>query len=267
MKKNHKLALYIAYFLARFNKDAYKILKCGNQSQTHIIIGEILDVKDSTIRNMVDEFDPLFSHRKGRCNRPMSPSRMKVVEILENFSFDQICALVKDIIKSNGESLNSEEISNVIHDNEGNADGLKKMYTSRGITGAKAEEIFKNHFLQIIPTFNGELIDTTLDGIGYDFKNSLESIYVEVKGSANDQKGILLTDKEWEAAKRLGDSYYLVLIYLINENPTYLILKNPLNSLTPKLSIQRTITMNWKVSHIQMHKLIEDPKELIIDII
>lgn len=266
MDKNHKLTLYISYFLSRFNEEAYNILNYGNQGKTHIMIGSILGVNPHTVKNMRDEFDPLFGFRAGWYQRPMSPSRIQVVEMLENFSFDQVHALVNDILVSKGDSLNAEEISDIFQVNEGNPNELQRVYTSRGITGARAEEIFKINFLQIIPSFSGELINTTMDGIGYDFKNSLESIYIEVKGSANDQKGILLTDKEWEAAKRLGEKYYLVLIYLINEKPTFLMLNNPAKCLSPKLTVQRTITLSWNVSHGQMHELIDNSGELLIDL-
>jgi hypothetical protein len=266
MEKNHKLALYVGYFLARFNEEAYKILNYGNQGKTHIMIGNMLGVKPNTVKNMRDEFDPLFEFRAGWYQRPMSTSRIQVVEMLENFSFDKVHALVNDILISNGASLNSLEISSIVKDDQDNSEVFERIFTSRGVTGSKAESIFRNNFIQILPEFNGELIDTTLDGIGYDFKNSLGTIYIEVKGSANDQKGILLTDKEWEAAKRLGDRYYLVMIYLINEKPTSLVVKNPVKSLSPQLSIQKTITMNWNVSHRQMHELIVDPMELIIDL-
>lgn len=266
MDKNNKLALYTGYFLAKFNKDAYNILNYGNQRLTHVKIGKILNVNPHTIKNMRDEFDPLFQHRAGWYQRPMSPSRLQVVEILKDFSFDQVYSLVDDILISNGESLNAEEISNIVQDEEDVSDGSQRIYTSRGITGAKAEEFFKNYFLQIIPNFKGDLIDTTLDGVGYDFKNSLDTIYVEVKGSADNQKNVLLTDKEWEVSKKLGDRYYLVLIYLIDEKPTFILLNNPANTLSPTLSVQRTITMNWNVSHRQMDELIDDAKQLIIDV-
>jgi hypothetical protein len=263
--KNHKLALYISYFLSRFNEKAYNILDYGNQGKTHIMIGNILGVNPHTVKNMRDEFDPLFGFRAGWYQRPMSPSRIQVVEMLENFSFDQVHNLVNDILVNKGDSYNAEEICKIVQVNESNPGELQRIYTSRGITGAKAEKIFKAHFLQIMPSFSGELIDTTLDGVGYDFKNSLESIYIEVKGSANDQKGILLTDKEWESAKKIGVNYYLVLIYLINKKPTFLLLNNPANILSPQLSIQRTITMNWNVSHIQMHALVNNSEKLEID--
>lgn len=265
MDKNHKLALYIGYFLAKFNKKAYSSLKLGNQANTHIKIGEILKVKSNTVMNMRDEFDPLFDHRAGWYQRPMSPSRIQVVELLKDYSFSQIYALVNDILMSKGESSNALEISNAVNDDENTSDEFKRTFTSRSITGAKAESFFRNHFMQIFPSFSGDLIDTTLEGVGYDFKNSHETLYIEVKGSTSDKKELLLTDKEWEAAKRYGDHYHLVLIYLINDNPTFLLVSNPADYLLPNLSIQRTITLNWHISHAQMHKLKNSSQKLIID--
>lgn len=265
MEKKNKLALYIGYFLARFNEDAYTILNFGTQNITHNKIGEILNVNPHTIKNMRDQFDPLFGFRAGWYQRPLSPSRLQVVEMFESFNFNQVYTIVNDILSSFGESINAEEISSIVMEDKDIYEGIDRTFTSRGITGSKAERFFRSHFMQILPEFKGELIDTTLDGVGYDFKNSLETIYVEVKGSISNQKNILLTDKEWEAAKKFGDCYYLVLIYLINDIPNFILVNNPADCLSPNLFIQKTITMNWNVPHVQMQKLANDSNKLIID--
>jgi len=48
MENNHKLTLFIAYYLSRFNEFAYVNLGLGNQIETHIKIGETLNVSPHT---------------------------------------------------------------------------------------------------------------------------------------------------------------------------------------------------------------------------
>lgn len=262
MEKNNKLALYVAYFLARFNDKAYEILNFGNQGVVHKRIGEILNVNPHTVKNMRDEFDPLFGHRAGWYQRPLSPSREVIVNMLMNYTFDQVHSIVKEILDNglSGESVTdlTEVVANEDDTNE------DVSFGSRAITGKKAEELFKENYLTILPSFKGELIDTTLEGTGYDFKNSLESIFVEVKGSATDQKGLLLTEKEWELAKKLKDQFYIILIYSIFNDPEYVVIQNPVEVLNPKVSIKRTITINWNVKNSEVNDIAgSDSKKLI----
>jgi len=51
MENNHKLALYVSYYLSRFDKIAYERLGFGKQQLTHKRIGEILGVNPHTIQN------------------------------------------------------------------------------------------------------------------------------------------------------------------------------------------------------------------------
>lgn len=261
MEKNNKLALYVAYFLARFNYQAYEILNFGNQGAAHKSIGEILDVNPHTVKNMRDEFDPLFGHRAGWYQRPLSPSREAIVNMMMNYNFDQVHSIVKEILvnRLEGESVNdlTQAVANEDETNE------NASFGSRAITGKMAEELFKENYRTILPSFEGELIDTTLEGTGYDFKNSLESIFIEVKGSASDQKGLIFTEKEWELAKKLKDQFYLVLIYSISSDPEYVVIKNPAEVLNPKVLIKRTITINRNVQNSEINVIAgSDSKKL-----
>src|SRR5690606_6718731 len=101
--------------------------------------------------------------------------------------------------------------------------------------------LFRNNFMKIIPEFEGLLIETTNDGCGYDFKNSVETMFIEVKGSNSEQLGILLTSKEWEVAEKLGNRYYIVIIYSIDDTPSCIVLNNPSKKLNPELTTMKSI--------------------------
>ncbi len=63
MEANHKLGLFVSYYLSRFDEEASKYLAYGNQLETHTRIGELLYINPHTVKNWRDEFDPLFEHR------------------------------------------------------------------------------------------------------------------------------------------------------------------------------------------------------------
>ena len=65
MENNHKLGLYVSYYLSRFDKEAYQNLGYGKQVPTHKKIGELLEINFHTIRNWRDQFDPLHGHKLG----------------------------------------------------------------------------------------------------------------------------------------------------------------------------------------------------------
>src|SRR5260221_11191835 len=100
MENNHKLGLYVSYYLSRFDKEAYSNLGLGNQEETHNKIGQLLSIKPHTVKNWRDEFDPLFGHRAGWYQRPMNPSRIRVVQALDDLNEAQIRGIVNDILSS-----------------------------------------------------------------------------------------------------------------------------------------------------------------------
>jgi hypothetical protein len=145
MENNHKLGLYVSYYLARFDSEAYQKLGFGNQIETHTKIGDLLSVNPHTVKNWRDEFDPIFGHRAGWYQRPMSPSRVKVVQALENLEEPQIRAIIKDILygKLKNEPEESELLLNIVSDDK---EYSSKKFILRAPTGRAAEEFFINHF-------------------------------------------------------------------------------------------------------------------------
>lgn len=186
-----------------------------------------MNVKSQTIKNMRDEFDPIHPNsRVGWYQRELRPSRLQTLDKYENLSEEALTEVVKDILNKydKSEEIN-ESLVQYIDNIESNNEKYTKnrQYTTRGITGRKAEEIFKKMFEdRLIEDFEGNLIDTREDGCGYDFKIWNNPQYVfEVKGSIEEYTGIMFTDKEWHVAKALGEKYILVIVSnLCNEEPT-----------------------------------------------
>lgn len=251
MENNHKLGLYVSYYLARFDKKAYEKLGFGNQVETHRRIGELLSVNPHSVQNWRDEFDPLFGHRAGWYQRPMIPSRVQVVQALEELDEPQILEIVRDILSSEKKD-EFEELLKVVTTNDQKKGNSK--YILRGPTGKAAEEFFIKYFKEYKKPVSGKLIDCRDLGVGYDFRIDRENLncYVEVKGLSEYSGGVLFTNKEWYTAKKEGAKYFLCVISNLNEKPNIVFINNPANKLKPMKNIFTSIQINWSVSQTQL---------------
>jgi len=254
MEVNHKLGLYVSYYLARFDKEAYLNLGYGNQEETHIKIGRLISIKPSTVKNWRDEFDPLFEHRAGWYQRPMGPSRIRVVLALQNLDESQIREIVLDILsgKIQNDKEEFEQLLNIVA-----TDDNKKrtpIFILRTPTGKAAEEFFIKHFSKNKKPTEGNLIDCRDMGVGYDFRIETEEkkCFVEVKGLSDISGGVLFTSKEWSLAKSEGDNYFLCVISNLNEQPKLMFIQNPAKLLNPKRNIFTSIQVSWSVTKNQL---------------
>src|ERR1041385_6289377 len=116
MKSNHKLALYVAYYLSRFDKEAVTNLGFSTFNEAINEISITPDVKRNTLKNWRDEFDPIHPHREGWHQRPMIASRVKVVQALENLDEPEIREIVNDILRQRDfeDSDNAIDLLNLV---------------------------------------------------------------------------------------------------------------------------------------------------------
>ncbi len=250
-EKNNFLGLYVSYYLARFNENAYAKLGYGNQRDTHKEIGKILDVKPATIKNWRDEFDPLFGHRAGWYQRPMSKSRLAVANALAELDESSIFELVKDILLNGHHIVNPEmaQLENIVSSSE-IAMRENAVYVPRSITGTDAEEYFLTQFHAGNTDFEGKIEDCRSLGCGYDFKITFNTTtkYIEVKGRSGAEGGLLFTNKEWDVAKDKGDDFYLCLVSEVARTPKVQILQNPASFFEAEKYVYTTIQVSWTVS-------------------
>lgn len=257
MEPNHKLALYVSYYLSRFNAQGLKNLGYASWNEAYDEIGKKLKVKKLSIRNWRDEFDPLFGHRAGWYQRPMSPSRLRVVQALEDLDEQTIRALVEDILTDSFQNKEEEkeQLLNIIVNDDKRKE--ESNFTVRGPTGRLAEEYFINYFKKAKIPVNGDLIDCRDLGVGYDFRieNENNNIYVEVKGLSDSTGGILLTNKEWTVARKEEHNYFLCIISNLDEKAEIIFIQNPAQKLNPKKNIYTTIQISWGVTQNQLAEL------------
>jgi hypothetical protein len=256
MDSNHKLGLYVSYYLARFDKAAYENLGFGNQLETHDKIGELLSINPHTIKNWRDEFDPLFGHRLGWYQRPLTLSRVQVAQALDELDETQIFEIVKDILfKVSGDAEDLEQLTDIVKTDDQKR--KKSKYILRCPTGKAAEKFFIDYFIENQKPIAGKLMDCRDLGVGYDFKieGKNGSCFVEVKGVSQYSGEVLFTGKEWIVAQREGVNYFLCVVSNLNTEPNILFIQNPADKLKPKKNIYTSIQICWNVSQNQLSEL------------
>lgn len=256
MKENHSLALIVAYYLSKFDKLAYEKLGFTTSTKTHAEVGRKLGVNPNSVKNMRDEFDPWHDNpRAGWYQRPLRPSRAKLVESFQDLSEEELRYIVLEIL-TNSEFVLSDDFSDIVTpiSRRGKKRKGKSVFIVRGPTGRKAEEHFMAyHAANGLPE-PGELRDTRDHGCGYDFAiiTTGGELQVEVKGMDGDSGGITFTKKEWETARSNGDNYYLMIVRNVSAEPEFQLIQNPYDVLSPKKSVFTTVQVRWNVTESEL---------------
>ncbi|WP_029271669.1 DUF3883 domain-containing protein [Flavobacterium sp. KJJ] len=255
MDRERKLAHIVAYYFSRFDKEALENLGYKSDKEAWNKIGVALNVKYNYIKFRRDEFDVVHPHRLGWHKRPMSLSIIRTLDAFENFDEVTLRLLVQDIINNAHNpnfDLEMEVLSSVLPSDSEKKKRKVGAYTTRGITGKKAEDEFvwqlttkKIQFPEDV-----EIKNVTNEGCGYDFKliGKTTKYYVEVKGMSSVSGGISFTNKEWETARKKGDKYYVAIVTNIENEPQIRLIKNPAEQINPIRNIFSIIQINWSVS-------------------
>lgn len=222
--------------IAKYDRKGLENLGYKNFSKAFEDIANKLNSNRNTINNRRDDFDPLFEYRAGWHQRELSPRKLAIVDNFNHLSEIAFTEIVRDIL-----SIKDYKILDFLKE-----ESEDYTYSIRGITGKKAEEIFSTWFSNMYPNMN--LVDTRDAGCGYDFfVEETEEAY-EIKGLSGDYGGILLTDKEWSIANKLGSKYHLVLIKNCFSEHELIIYTNPATIFSPTKNITTTININWSIS-------------------
>jgi len=252
MTDGSRLALVVAFYLSKFDAIALDRLGYATFKEAFADVGQQLGVKPQSVKNKRDDFDPIFSNaRAGWHQRELGPSRLKTLHLLDDLSFDAITGFVKDLIRDPA-YRESPEVMDVL-------DALKRegrrsrRFIPRGATGRMAEELFVEWFEKGKTPFRGTIEDRREEGCGYDFliKDEDAQLFVEVKGVADREGGVLFTDKEWQMAKD-NDGYNLALFVNLRETPELRVFRNPCLVLAPRRTVNLSVRIGWQVSAKQL---------------
>ena len=248
MKRNHVIGMVCGYYLSRFDEHGYKRWGFASKKETHRELGELLGVRAESIKNWRDEFDPFHDNlRQGWHNREMIPSRRRVLEALEDLSEADMFTILRGAVKF-PEGEIAEMLINSVSEKDTDING--KAFSSRGVTGKKAEVLFMEHHKKHDKPVSGELVDRRDEGCGYDFEvyNRRESAAIEVKGLSGFVGGILFTEKEWSTAQNMCDNYYLVIVRNVIVQPEFSFVQNPAAYLQPHQRVYTTLHFSFSVS-------------------
>jgi len=253
MNESAEKALIVAYFLSREGKYAYDYLGYGTKVATHRAIADRLDQKPATIKNMRDEFDSVTeSHRVGWHQRPLRPSRHRVVEQYTGVSRQALTLLVGRLLERELPevelSISSDFLAGDTRDDLTKGDEPETL--TRAETGRAAEEAFIAYHRATGLPLAGTLVDCREKIVGYDFRIDARdrSVFIEVKGLAAASGSISMTPNEWLTARAYGDRYFLALVTNAHDRPEVRLCADPGRKLTPKLRLTKVVQEQWTFS-------------------
>ncbi|WP_375164558.1 DUF3427 domain-containing protein [Domibacillus sp.] len=242
----YKVSLIIALYLARFEGEVSPLLLLSN-------IEEAFDQNESKFGMDYEKLGYYIqSYRSYLENRDQpiawTQSQVAVMEQYGSMSEAALGSIVQELLEKE-----SDLYINPLIERQ-HVEETPALYTTRGITGKKAEELFQQFYQDgRIIDLDVSLKNTTMEGTGYDFKMSGESGYVfEVKGLRERNGNIMFTDKEWTTAKELRERYFLVVIRNVDGEPEPKVIADPFGKLKPKRAIYETLAVNWHVDGAQL---------------
>lgn len=251
---SNQLAIIVAFYLSKFNKEGLRNLGFKNDSDAFESVARILGIKKNYVKFRRDEFDPIHPWRKG-WQRAMDNRIIKAIEALQDLEEADFREIVLGILY-NEKYRDSEEVKQIISLLQANNDGKIAIgkFVLRAPTGRAAEEYFQKYYSIHKKPVEGNLIDCRDLGIGYDFRieNSLGDQFVEVKGISEFTGGVLFTNKEWATAKECGEKYFLCIISNIRKNANIIFIQNPVEKLQAKKNIYTSIQISWSVTQSQL---------------
>ena len=137
MEQELNKSIVIAYYLSRRDKEGLNVLGYKTFSKAFKEIGEIIGENPNNLKNMRDEFDPLFpNQRKGWHQRNLRASRQEVFDKFSKMSDFDLDEYVKGLLNGNTTNNDIYIQQNLGFDTE-NAESLEEY--------RKAAKVVKNH--------------------------------------------------------------------------------------------------------------------------
>lgn len=112
--KSSRLLSIIAYYLSEYDMEAVTRLGYKNRTQALQKISEKFNRPNNYLKLRRDEFDALpfsSSHRNGWKNREPAKDVLEMGQWLQQFSFDEVTALVMDLLKTESDSKEYDKVS------------------------------------------------------------------------------------------------------------------------------------------------------------
>lgn len=257
MKKNHSLALITAYYLSKYKHLPYNKLGFSSQTRAHEQISSHLKMNPNTLKNMRDELDSIHHNgRVGWYQREIRPSRQFIVDRFQTLSEIELRTIVIHLLKSGQNHLKPSllMIVNKLNSLEHDRKSLKTGYINHGPLQEKAEDFFLNYHQKTGKPIPGKIIDLREIGLTHNFeiRSNGTTNYLNVRGVWEPSEQILFTGLEWHFAGNKADTYVLILVTQLNNDPEISWIINPVKNLKPTTSIRIRSYVRWAINKDQI---------------
>jgi hypothetical protein len=219
-------------FLSKFSKQGLNQLGFKSFTEAYNAIGYALDGKPNSIKNYMQEFDPLFPNgRKGWHGREVRQDRKEFFERFGPLSLEELTGLLSPLLLKASPVRRLPDSLREIEALDENALENESV-SKRLITGLSAERFFAAAFPTLAEFAGHKLRNVSRFACGFDFRiqplDSDRFLAAEVKGMAGPAGEIMMTPKEHRVAEYLGERYFLCVGRNFSEKPTMSIYRNPL---------------------------------------
>jgi hypothetical protein len=235
-------SLIVAYAMSRLDRRFLEALALPSWSAAFKAIGSQIDTKPASLKNLRDEFDPVHDNtRRGWSNRPMRPSRQRVIAEFSELSDDGLMEIISRILAR--DPVVTNEVVEPLAASRSRLDNV----ADRLRTGRLAEEFFLRESKNICGISSNEILDRRNDAQGFDFGvTSRSSLMIEVKGLSVAAGDILFTDMEWNVAKKTRKEYWLVVIGCLPDQPLPKLFVDPFACLRIRSIVERCTRVSWR---------------------
>ena len=236
-------SLVIGYAMSRLDGSYLAARKAEGWWEAFREAAQALQASAASFKNLRDGFDPVHPNsRLGWHRRSLRPSRLRVIEELQEVSDDALIEMVARILNRDADTIDEALDLLAASPHVGSANVAERL-----LTGRRAEEFFLEHSLSLVQIKTGDILDFRQEACGFDFgvRGNTE-IAFEVKGLKPLQGGILFTDREWLEAKRRRHNFFLVVVGNLAAEPQARVFPDPYAVLPTSCTLLTTVTASWR---------------------
>lgn len=230
--------------MSRLDKQYLTMRKAETWQQAFREAAQALSKAPTYFKPLRDEFDPVHPNpRQGWHNRPLRPSRERVIDELCDVSDEALMEMVSRILQRDEEAV-AEAIDALAVVTRVPANVAERL-----LTGKRAEDYFLQNTQKLIDVSPRDVIDMRLSAGGFDFgiRDRPEQA-VEVKGLKHMSGGLLFTDREWQEAKLRRENYRLVVVGNLAAEPAARVISDPHVALHATCTLQVSVVAVWRSS-------------------
>ena len=248
--------MLVGLFLSKFNAEGLKCLGFKSLTEAFNVTGYALGGKPSSIKNYMQEFDPLFPNgRQGWRGREVRPHCQALYERFGSLPLDEFVKIVSGLLHRAGDVEDLPD--GVVEADRLEADRFRNEEVGKRLaTGIAAERFFESRASSLEEFQDRRMTNVTRFACGFDYQfDSIGAdrpfLAVEVKGLSGKRGSIVMTEKEHRVAEHLGSRFFLCVVSDFAACPSLRLIRAPLTSglrFEPRESLRPERTWHASVS-------------------